>query len=364
MSKNSKIEWCDHTFNPWIGCTKVSPGCANCYAEAHDRRFHGGQHWGPGAARRRTSAANWKKVETWNRWAAKIEAFIQASQPWDADYHRPRVFVASLADWLDPEVPFEWLADLLDLIRRCPHLDFLLLTKRPELWGERMGDIYRAFQRRDGSGSAPIRVSAVNFAMGWKHESETPPNIWIGTSVEDQKRADERIPALLRIPAKVRFLSCEPLLGPLGEIGEWEEPDQGGSYYIDGIHWVICGGESGPNARPMHPDWARSLRDQCKAAGVPFFFKQWGEYLPGEAIINPDPDNYENFFRSASDGKSMFSVPGRKYEALNLTRTLNDIHSFKHGDVVAFWKGKKTSGRFLDGQEHNEFPSFSPCTPI
>lgn len=170
-----------------------------------------------------------------------------------------------------------------------------------------MGDIYRAFQRRDGSGSAPIRVSAVNFAMGWKHESETPPNIWIGTSVEDQKR----IPALLRIPAKVRFLSCEPLLGPLGEIGEWEEPDQGGRYYIDGIHWVICGGESGPNARPMHPDWARSLRDQCKAADVPFFFKQWGEH-----------------------------------------------------DYRTIRMGKKTSGRLLDGQEHNEFPSFSPCTPI
>jgi protein gp37 len=300
MSENSKIEWCDHTFNPWIGCTKVSPGCANCYAETLMDKRYGRVQWGKGNPRSRTSEENWKKVERWNLEAEmEEERYFEALEDpsaWVAGMpYRPRVFVASLSDWLDPEVPVEWLADLLDLIRRCPHLDFLMLTKRPELFGERMGEIYRRFSRYNGDRN-PIGVSVVHYALEWKKGQSIPQNVWIGTSVEDQQRADERIPALLKIPARVRFLSCEPLLEDLGEIGEWEEPEDGGRYYIDGIHWVICGGESGPNARPMYPDWARSLRDQCQSAGVPFFMKQIGgarkpfPSIPDDLMIREFPN--------------------------------------------------------------------------
>jgi protein gp37 len=191
MSANSKIEWCDHTFNPWIGCTKVSPGCAHCYAEARDQRFAGGVHWGKGAARKLTSEANWREPLKWN-------AAAQA--------RRPRVFCASLADWLDDEVPAEWLARLLALIHATPNLDWLLLTKRPQNWRARL----QATMDDADFGRAEARY----FVADWR-DGNPPANVWLGTTVEDQARADERIPQLLAIPAKVRFLSCEPLLGPL-----------------------------------------------------------------------------------------------------------------------------------------------------
>lgn len=264
--KNSKIEWTDHTFNPWIGCTKVSPGCANCYAASLDHRW-GHDSWGPGKPRRRTSAANWKQPLKWDREAARErDAYQQAARDGMVDElnltepRRPRVFCASLADWLDDEVPIAWLADLLDLIRRTPNLDWLLLTKRPQNW-------YK-------------RVSAVDseFAESWidcidmPERGDIPPNIWVGTTVEDQARADERIPHLLRIPARVRFLSCEPLLGPV----DFSRIPPVMEETIPGIGWVICGGESGPKARPIDLAWARSLKDQCEASGVPFFMKQLG----------------------------------------------------------------------------------------
>jgi protein gp37 len=278
MAENSKIEWCAHTFNPWIGCT-------NCYAETLMDKRLGKVQWGKGNPRSRTSEANWKQVEKWNRkaeseykrWEDAVEDRDSGATEANMPRH-PRVFVASLADWLDPEVPIEWLADLLDLVRRCPHLDFLLLTKRPELWQERLQGVIRRFG-----------------CHKWLCR-RAPENIWIGTSVEDQRMANERIPALLKIPAKVRFLSCEPLLGKVdlrqmncgpridNTGADWFDCLRGASYWSDGehggnyerIHWVIVGGESGPNARPMHPDWARSLRDQCQQASVPFFMKQMG----------------------------------------------------------------------------------------
>lgn len=282
--KDSKIEWCDHTFNPWIGCTKVSPGCANCYAEARDQRFAGGAHWGKGAPRQRTSEANWKQPLRWNKtekWDCPACATSHTTeiQPvgtlWECHCtephfgcheRRPRVFCASLADWLDDEVPLEWLADLLSLIRSTPNLDWLLLTKRPENWESRIAPL--ANFRDFGS-------DQFLWELKWLALGIAPSNVWIGTTVEDQERADQRIPELLEIPAKVRFLSCEPLLGPLNlepafsfirDVHHKDAP----------IHWVICGGESGPNARPMHPDWAMSLRDQCAEAQTAFFMKQMG----------------------------------------------------------------------------------------
>jgi len=345
--RNSKIEWTDHTFNPWIGCTKVSPGCAHCYAEKRSHRFPEQGQWGPGAPRKRTSEANWRKPLSWERAAKKArkdwgsDPDLQCcdghacgcrGMPTEPPPPPPRVFCASLADWLDPEVPAEWLADLLALIEATPHLDWLLLTKRPELWRERLGE---AADARTGVDAPGAQLSERWLA------GDAPNNVWIGTSVEDQQRADERIPALLQIPARVRFLSCEPLLGtlrlpPLREVccvGRAVEPCKDdrrcGSPLV---HWVIAGGESGPKARPMHPDWARSLRDQCDEAGVPFLFKQWGAWV--EVPEGTAGGKWVREDGLAHDG--LKGWPGWAYMA----------------EV-----GKKKAGRLLDGAEHNGVPS-------
>lgn len=278
--KNTTIGWPDHTCNPWLGCTKVSPGCEHCYAETWGLRF--GVAWGPGQPRKRTSAAYWRQPLAWNRAAAPDTTL---EHPWFPP--RPRVFCGSLMDWLDPEVPVEWLADLLNLIRRTPNLDWLLLTKRPQNWAKRLCDViaYLAMKSNAGGDTAV-------WCYKWRIHGEAPPNIWVGTTVEDQQRADERIPELLQIPAKVRFLSVEPMLGPVnldkafmcrtGRVVRMRQ-EMG---IEQAISWVICGGESGPHARPMHPDWARSLRGQCNAAGVPFFYKQAGGYYKGGSLLD------------------------------------------------------------------------------
>jgi len=191
----------------------------------------------------------------WNKAAANAMVTYRArlALGYAEEPRRPRVFCASLADWLDDEVPVEWLADLLQLIADTPELDWLLLTKRPESWEARIMEC----------------MHASRLAVDWIN-GKAPANVWIGTTVEDQERADERIPALLKIPARVRFLSCEPLLGPV-------DFSRGGcAAWMGMIDWVICGGESGPKARPADLDWFRSLRDQCKAAEVAFFMKQLG----------------------------------------------------------------------------------------
>ncbi|GHB33766.1 hypothetical protein GCM10007094_23280 [Pseudovibrio japonicus] len=251
MAFNSPIEWCDHTFNPWIGCTKISPACDHCYAEAYDKRF-GGSRWGPKAARIRTSADNWKKPLSWNRKAEKEGV-------------RYRVFCASLADVFDNHNSIEqgWRDDLWELIDATPNLDWLLLTKRPQ---------------------------NIRGMVPW--EWFFPTNVWIGTTVEDQKTADQRIKYLTQIPQAVRFISSEPLLGPVDLSNvEWFDGlrfnalegqlhDKKG--FVFKLNWVIAGGESGPNSRASFPDWFTSLRDQCAFASVPFFFKQWGDWVPGE----------------------------------------------------------------------------------
>lgn len=299
--KNSQISWTDHTFNPWSGCTKVSPGCANCYAEALSDRFQTLGKWGKGASRVRTKPSYWRQPLAWNNAQGRHQEFMSGLA------ERPRVFCASLADWLDEEVPIEWLADLLDLIRQTPNLDWLLLTKRPENWQDRMLQVW---------GKAPKNSDLFYFVDDWRNAGNTsfrwnpqaPPNVWIGTTVEDQKRADERIPRPLEIPAKVRFLSCEPLLEKVDLM--WPEslfpdgPQRCCSGYqcgchgqpaeppiLYGIDWVIAGGESGPNARPMAPDWAHSLRDQCKAANVPFFMKQMGGTKDKRGDLEDLPDD-------------------------------------------------------------------------
>jgi protein gp37 len=265
MGANSHIEWCDHTFNPVIGCAKVSPGCLNCYAERQDNhRKWTPEGWGKGKPRKRTSPSNWQQVLRWNR------------KGQDAP-RRPRVFVASLSDWLDPEWAIADLADLLDLIRQCPHLDFLMLSKRPELFSDRMGMalsfIRETWTHHEGRNLSEMIAFLENWLYGL-----APDNIWIGTTVEDQQRADLRIPQLRRIPARVRFLSCEPMLGRVDLIRHCNHEAGPHARFrpVGCVDWVICGGESGPGARPMDPAWARHLKEQCEQASIPFFMKQMG----------------------------------------------------------------------------------------
>jgi protein gp37 len=326
MGADSTIEWCDHTFNPWIGCTKVSPGCANCYAEGESKR-RGWAQWGKGKERHRTSAFYWKQPLKWNR-----DQFVYGPEQKAGILlpRRPRVFCASLADWLDDEVPIEWLADFLQLVRICQNLDFLLLTKRPENWDAR---IHEALAHVEGiPGDWPSRGPDTHLGE-WINDwtgGEPPKNVWIGVSVEDQQRAHERIPLLLQIPAMIRFLSCEPLLGPI-DFSKCYAP-QGAFILPHGIDWAICGGESGPHARPMHPNWARHLRDDCVAAGIPFFFKQWGEWFPvGEDGVGKFKPISER------DARSRFHIWPDKEVCLRV--------------------GKKHAGRLLYGCEWNEFPT-------
>jgi len=353
MGDQTAIEWCDATFNPWEGCTKVGPGCDHCYAEVRNARFGGGTapNWGAGADRRRTSPANWKKPLKWN-----AEPFYQCTgcswrgdEPNGAgcpDCHsmqivdaRRRVFCASLADWLDNEVPIEWLVDLLGLIRDTPNLDWLLLTKRVGNWYARITQAHQHIVRTMGGGTAEQNTHPL-WSLGlWLQDwtaDIAPGNVWIGATVVNQTEAERDIPRLLKLPARVRFLSVEPMLGavklrwdwvskgsPLGggpscNLAEpWKAPDP-----LPAIDWVIAGGESGTQARPTHPTWARVLRDQCAAAGVPFLFKQWGEWGP--------------YARGRVDSAALASA-----NALD-----EPMQRF----------GKKLAGRMLDGVEHNGFP--------
>jgi protein gp37 len=236
MAKNSHIEWTHHTFNPWWGCQKVSAACDNCYAEIWAKRV-GQSLWGKEAPRRFFGETHWSEPLKWDKEArsAKIRA---------------RVFCASMADVfenrgsLDVERTRLW-----NLIEQTPNLDWLLLTKRPE-----------------------HILSMTPWGEHW------PRNVWIGTSIENQRIAELRLPHLLAVPAAVRFLSCEPLLGPL-DLRSWFNRR---SY--NPIDWVIAGGESGKNSRPMHPDWANGLLRQCQLAKVPFHFKQWGHWVPVDRL--------------------------------------------------------------------------------
>jgi protein gp37 len=252
MGEHTTIEWAHHTFNPWIGCERVSAECRNCYAETWDARGLNGPetHWGKDAPRRRTSDANWRLPLRWDRKAA-------------VDGVRRRVFCASLADVFEDRDDLDpWRTDLWDLIETTPNLDWLLLTKRPENVEMLAGD----FAQCISCGLNP--VDPFNWWCICGGTVRPPLNVRLGTSVGHQSSID-RVAALIdAADGAPTFLSCEPLLGPLDF----------GTGGLDGIDWVIAGGESGPNARPMHPDWVRSIRDVCLDSGVPFLFKQWGEF--------------------------------------------------------------------------------------
>lgn len=310
MAENTKIEWTNRTWSPWEGCTKVSPGCENCYAAGMNRWLHKGENWGQGAPRLEFSDAHWDKLTRWNDAAAKRG-------------EQPKVF-PSMCDPLDNEVHTGLRDRFWHAIQNTPSLTWLVLTKR--------------------IGNAQKMLPQAWLKNAW------PKNLWLGATVVNQEEADRDIPKLLAVPALVRFLSIEPMLGPVDM--RWAFADAGvircpkcmfGTNILDhgpcpndgetlrndpGIDWVICGGESGPGARPMHPAWARSLRDQCAAAGVPFLFKQWGCWAPGSSFADRIPSG----------------------ECCDFDGSLK-------GDDERVWKVKKQeAGRLLDGVEHNGFP--------
>jgi protein gp37 len=267
MSEHTKIEWATASWNPWIGCTKVSPGCLNCYAEksapTRVARADGRELWGKGHPRQRTSAANWKLPIKWN-----IAAGLSGGE-------RPRIF-PSLCDWLDDEVPIEWLADLLNLIYLTQNLDWLLLTKRPQNFLKRM-DAAAALWACDGSYWETPQARAYHSMISPWRVGAAPRNVWVGVSVEDQARADERIPWLLPIPARVRFLSVEPLIGAVDLFTDEQDPPV--PHGSGGIDWVIVGGESGAHSRPCNTDWIRRIVKLCKYCEVPVFVKQLGAFV-------------------------------------------------------------------------------------
>lgn len=321
MAENTKIEWADHTFNPWTGCTKVGPGCDHCYAEGWAKRS-GQVQWGPGAERRRTSEANWRKPLRWNAEAERLGI-------------RYRVFCASLADVFDNEVPAEWRADLFHLIEQTPNLDWLLVTKR-------IGNVERMVM--DALRTMFFRTNQEPLTWPWV-------NVWLGITVVNQTEADRDIPKLLSMPAAVRFLSLEPLLGAVDLWGYLPNPFSGcprastrsGPFCDEpAVDWVIVGGESDPKARPMHPQWARDIRDQCEFAGVPFLFKQWGEWSPG------------NVHEAAGATQRV------RIEPSGDVRPWPPAFDVDCGSWCMHKVGKKKAGRLLDGREHNGFPMQPP----
>lgn len=291
MAERSSIEWTDASWSPWWGCTRVSPGCVHCYAESLSKRY-GHQIWGPEAPRRFLSENHWKQPLRWNAQAAKAGRIM-------------RVFPSMcdpLEDRRDLDAPRQRFFELVDA---TPNLMWLILTKRPEnIW--------------------PLTKGLPPLAS----------NLMFGVTIEDQQRLVERVPHIIeckrRYPGIEIFGSFEPLLSPV---------DFGGNpYYLKLFSWVICGGESGHGARPMHPNWARGLRDQCNAAGVPFFFKQWGEW--GSI---------------AQEG-----ISGNERRECYVFRDGEGAKGIAFGTEMVR-VGKKAAGRFLDGREWNELPKYWPA---
>lgn len=321
MSDQSKIEWTDATVNFWWGCTKVGPGCDHCYAETLNN-FRGNKQWGPGAERRKIKGA-----------ASLIRRLDNGYAEWAADYYvitgnarafgqptpmigpRRRVFIQSMSDLFDLEVPLEWFGEAWGHIESCRRLEIQIVTKR---------------------------VSAVLKRLAAIGRTAWPKHAGLIITVVNQTEAERDIPRLLALKGELGIpwvgLSIEPMLGPITfRWAAWEPlKASGATNHLDGLRrldWIICGGESGPHARPMHPDWARSLRDQCAAAGVPFLFKQHGEWI-GVPDLRSLP---------GAGGPGFGTYDSRPYDA-------------EHESVRV---GKHAAGRLLDGVEHNGYPVVS-----
>lgn len=341
MSGNTSIEWTERTWNPLTGCTKVSPGCDNCYAKAMHERFNG--------------AGSFDKVTL---------HYDRLDQP--TRWRKPsKVFVNSMSDLFHKDVPDEFIAEVFAVMSLAPQHTFQLLTKRHGRLRSLLNSPEFEPMVRDYAHAMKYSGDRPNPRMDDRNYQTWPlPNVWLGVSVEDQKWADARIPALLGTPAAVRWISAEPLLGAV-DLGRWlnvegtlvcgcgQAPDGAPGAHgcssacmelePSALDWVVVGGESGPGARPMHPAWARSLRDQCEEAGVPYLFKQWGAWreldqgplLPREETtkrdlyVNPDGTSVPNVYPAVVD-----------LDARIMRRV-----------------GKKAAGRELNGRTHDEYPA-------
>ena len=301
---STKIEWCKNkdggqgkTWNPVTGCTKISPGCQNCYAERMSKRLRG---------RCGYDAENPFKVTLRPN---RLEEPLRWRKP-------SMIFVCSMGDLFYEGVPFHYIYSVFITMKHCPQHTFLVLTKRPKRMKEFIVDCY-----------------AYESPSGDEKGVHILPNVWLGVTAENRPMWDERVNILKQLAAAKRFVCYEPALGSLGEVD------------LSGLDWVICGGETGPHARPMHPDWVRSLRDQCQSAGVPFYFKSWGEW-----VCRPwSSDNgRKRELCLGMDGTSVYAQVGHM------------MGFRKPGEALMVRVGKKAAGRLLDGREWNEIPEKQP----
>jgi protein gp37 len=358
MSDKSAIEWTDATWNPIVGCSIVSPGCTNCYAMKMAARIQKmNRTGGSGSDYINHYDGTTQESKAGAVWTGKValapDKLFQRPLSWQRGR---RIFVNSMGDLFHESIPDEWVDQAFAMMAMAEWHTFQVLTKR----AERMRDYLSRAQRAGLNGGKPLA------------------NVWVGVSCERQKEADERIRLLEQTPAAVRFVSLEPLLGPIdlsrcgshytgsGPLHLWKTglPGNGGwrkqfSEPPPEIDWVIVGGESGSNARPMNPEWARSLRDQSKAAGVAFFFKQWGEFLPvgehlpgfgkihGATAVKPGRMKLHYAGTPKQAPKHAFAEKGVAFTATADGR-------------LTFRVGKKRAGRLLDGVEHNGFPASTP----
>ncbi|KRE02568.1 hypothetical protein ASE61_14910 [Bosea sp. Root670] len=392
----TSIEWTERTWNPIVGCSIVSPGCTNCYAMGMADRFkhvYRGRKWAGAAAQGMTRRVNGKAIWTGQLTLAPDHILTEPLRR-----KRPTTyFVNSMGDLFHEDTPEDWIDRVFAVMALTPHHTYQVLTKRGARMREYMLEQWQGTPARTvslghgetlsipagGPTGRRVRVEEAceryleQFGLVdttkdhlWTEEGNCKamqwqwplPNVWLGVSTEDQKRADERIPELLATPAAVRFVSAEPLLGPIDfrditipqEVGTWqvnalecdcpaEEDTELGGAKLD---WIIVGGESGPGARPMHPDWPRQIRDQCAAAGTAFFFKQWGNWFPLVDRDKDDPDWRLDYSRRYSDDRPniawLNAAGGRGFHG-------ERFHIMGRGM-------KATAGRFLDGGEHNAMP--------
>lgn len=358
MADKTKIEWADATLNYVSGCSVVSPGCTNCYAmRAGGRNLPG-----------HPSTGLTKPTKAGHVWTGEVRANDKALMQALAWKRPRRIFWNAHGDLFHENVPDAWIDRQFAVMALTPQHIHMVLTKRPE----RMREYCIS---RFGGWGEPHLADAIEAINGFKKDGggewgEPLPNVWLGTSVEDQTRADERIPHLLATPAAVRFLSCEPLLGPVdltmldARPSEAGEQESSGLRWVDaltgdyadgeghigdiwchdrpGIDWVIVGGESGPDARPMHPGWVRSLRDQCAEANVPFHFKQWGEWMP-VTYFDGIGETYDYRFDDGS---------GRTVGEVSRRAVIKNYHDHDFARI-----GKRRAGRMLDGVTHDGVPA-------
>ncbi len=336
MGDHSGIEWTDETWNPIVGCDIVSPGCTNCYA----------MKWAGRALDYPTSKhthyhGTTKKVNGNIVWSGKValapDHILLAPLKWKA----PRkIFVNSMGDLFHESVPYGWIDQVFEMMALCPQHTFQVLTKR----SNRMREYFQAIRGVATMANRPWPLS----------------NVWLGVSAEDQTRADERIPDLLATPAAVRFVSAEPLLGPIDfTFLKYEgvthinalTGDNGFTLPMAGrgpkLDWIIAGGESGHGARPMHPDWARQIRDQCQAAGTAFFFKQWGEWAPQLGAVDISDTPEQSRFKWAE-----WQIDSCKWDYIDYPQWCEDMDA----DHSVIRIGKARAGNLLDGKTHNQFP--------